>query len=88
MSIKYKMVVEPKNTRGVRTNIKIVKSKHLKSLKACLKRKVFSLFLNNLKLSMFLIVIGNVFHSLGAAAMNARSPIVANVLKLGLESRN
>ena len=37
---------------------------------------------------MFLIVNGNVFHSLGAAAMNARSPIVANVLKLGLETRN
>ena len=37
---------------------------------------------------MFLRVSGNVFHSLGAAEMNARSPIVANVLKLGLESRN
>ena len=47
-----------------------------------------SLFLNKLKLSMFLIVNGDVFHSLGAVAMKARSPIVANVLKLGLESKN
>ena len=37
---------------------------------------------------MCLIVNGNVFHSLSAAAMNARSPIVANVLKSGLESSN
>ena len=37
---------------------------------------------------MFLRVSGKVFHSLGAAAMNARLSIVANVLKLGLESRN
>ena len=46
-------------------------------------RNVFNLFLIKLKLSMCLIVNGNVFHSLGAAAMNARSPIVAKVLKLG-----
>ena len=37
---------------------------------------------------MFLRVSRNVFHSLGAAAMNAQSSIVANVLTLGLESRN
>jgi len=37
---------------------------------------------------MFLRVSGKVFHSLDAAAMNARLSIVANVLKLGLESRN